>query len=146
MSRPPLNIGILMRDPWVAVNDQVVRRQREKGHSAVRPAHGAVFQHIDAEGTRVSVLAERARISKQSMAELVAHLEKEGYLERIPDPTDRRAKLVRETRRGRELVKIARAAIAELEEEWAELLGRRKARQLRALLEELNTKLDGLRG
>ena len=45
----------------------------------------------------MSVLAERAAITKQSMAELVAHLERHGYVERVPDPTDRRAKLVRST-------------------------------------------------
>ena len=48
--------------------------------------HGNVLQFLDAEGTRVSELARRAQITKQSMAVLVAHLERHGYAERVPDP------------------------------------------------------------
>ena len=76
------------------------------------------------------------------MAELVEHLERHGYVERLPDPSDRRAKLVRATARGRELYAIAREVVAELEEEWTKLLGKEKMRRLRAILEELNDGLD----
>jgi DNA-binding MarR family transcriptional regulator len=86
----------------------------------------------------VSVLAERAQMTKQSMAELVGHLEAHGYVERVPDPTDRRAKLVRSTARGRESFPIALAAIAEMEVRWTERLGEARMRELRALLAELN--------
>jgi len=72
------------------------------------------------------------------MAELVAHLERHGYVERVPDPADRRAKLVRATSRGDELYAIAGEFVAELEIEWGRRLGRRKMRQLRELLAELN--------
>jgi DNA-binding MarR family transcriptional regulator len=75
------------------------------------------------------------------MAELVAHLERLGYVERVPDPTDRRAKLVRATSRGNELYSIAREVVAEIEAEWTRRLGKAKMRQLRALLEELNATL-----
>jgi len=89
----------------------------------------------------VSVLAERAQITKQSMAELVAHLERLGYVERVPDPSDKRAKLVRATRRGRQLYAIARDVVAEIEADWTKRLGKAKMRQLRELLEELNAGL-----
>ena len=89
----------------------------------------------------MSVLAERAQITKQSMAELVVHLERHGYVERIPDPGDRRAKLVRATPRGSEVYAIAREFVAELEAEWAARLGKLKMRRLRELLEELNAAL-----
>ncbi len=75
------------------------------------------------------------------MAELVAHLEHHGYLERVPDPSDGRAKLVSATPRGDELYAIAREFVAELEQEWTERLGAQKMRRLRALLEELNAAL-----
>jgi len=81
-------------------------------------------------------------MTKQSMAELVTHLERLGYVERVPDPSDRRAKLVRATPRGRELYVIAREVVAEIEAEWTERLGKAKMRQLRALLEELNAGLE----
>ena len=107
----------------------------------MRPPHGNVFQFLDDAGTRVSVLAERAQITKQSMAELVAHLERHGYVERVPDPDDRRAKLVRATPSGSEIYAIAREFVAELEAEWAGRLGEPKMRRLRELLEELNASL-----
>jgi DNA-binding MarR family transcriptional regulator len=75
------------------------------------------------------------------MAELVAHLERHGYVERVPDPRDRRARLVQATARGREVYAIARDVVAELEREWTALLGADKMRRLRALLTELNAVL-----
>jgi DNA-binding MarR family transcriptional regulator len=137
----PPNVGILLRDPFRALVGHIHRRLAERGHPEIRPAHGNVFQFLDAEGTRVSVLAERAQMTKQSMAELVAHLEANGYVERIPDPTDRRAKLVRATPKGLDSVPVALEAIAEVEAYWTERLGAVKMRRLRKLLEELNAKL-----
>jgi DNA-binding MarR family transcriptional regulator len=89
----------------------------------------------------VSTLAQRAQMTKQSMAELVAHLERHGYVERIPDPADRRAKLVRVTQRGRQVIPIARQAIAEVEARWSEALGERDMKRLRGLLARLNERL-----
>jgi DNA-binding MarR family transcriptional regulator len=137
----PPNVGILLRDPFRALVSHVHKRLAERGHPEIRPAHGNVFQFLDAQGTRVSVLAERAQVTKQSMAELVAHLEANGYVERIPDPTDRRAKLVRATPKGLDSVPIALDAIAEIEAQWTERLGEVKMRRLHKLLEELNAKL-----
>jgi len=134
----PKNLAGLLRDPWIAISERVDQRLAEHGHTHVRPAHGNVFIWLDDDGTRVSVLAERARMTKQSMGELVAHLESNGYVERVPDPADRRAKLVRATASGKALYPIARAAIAEIEAGWAAALGDAKMRRLRELLEELD--------
>jgi DNA-binding MarR family transcriptional regulator len=147
-SRPPKtapeNLAILFREPFRVGTELLHRRFAERGHPDIRPVHGNVMQFLDDAGTRVSVLAERAQIAKQSMAELVAHLERLGYVERVPDPSDGRAKLVRATARGRQLYPIAREVVAELEAEWTRQLGRTKMRQLRALLEELNAGLAEL--
>ena len=137
----PANLAILFREPFRVGNELLHRRFAERGHPEIRPAHGNVMQFLDAEGTRVSVLAGRAQMTKQSMAELVAHLEELGYVERVPDPGDRRAKLVRATARGRQLYPIARDVVAELEAEWTRRLGKAKMGQLRGLLEELNSAL-----
>ena len=136
-----VNLGILLREPFRIGTAQLHQRLAERGHPDVRPPHGNVFQFLDDAGTRVSVLAERAQITKQSMAELVVHLERHGYVERVPDPGDRRAKLVRATPRGRQVYAIAREFVAELEAEWTGRLGRKKMRALRELLEELNAGL-----
>jgi DNA-binding MarR family transcriptional regulator len=139
--RAPENLAILLREPFRAGTDLLHRRFAERGHPEIRPPHGNVMQYLDDGGTRVSVLAERAQMTKQSMAELVAHLEQLGYVERAPDPSDRRAKLVRATPRGRQLYAIAREVVAEIEAEWTRRLGKAKMRRLRELLEELNAGL-----
>ena len=139
--RRPENLGILLREPYRIASAELVERFAERGHPDVRTPHGNVFPFLDDSGTRVSVLAERAQVTKQSMAELVAHLERLGYVERIPDPRDRRAKLVRATSRGNELYAIAREFAAEVEQRWTRRLGKQKMRQLRELLEELNSGL-----
>jgi DNA-binding MarR family transcriptional regulator len=139
--RRPENLGVLLREPYRVANDRLHARFAERGHPDIRTPHGNVFAFLDDRGTRVSVLAERAQVTKQSMAELVAHLERHGYVERVPDPDDRRAKLVRATRRGNQLYAIAREFVAETEAEWTRRLGKAKMRDLRKLLEELNASL-----
>jgi DNA-binding MarR family transcriptional regulator len=120
------------------MTEQLMQRLAERGHPEVRFAHGNVFQYLDDDGTRIGVLAERAGISKQAMAQLVAHLEKHRYVERSTDPADRRAQLVRATPRGREVFAIAREVIAEIDVRLETRLGTAKKRRLRSLLEELN--------
>ena len=135
------NLGELLREPFRIGSELLHERLAERGHAEVRAPHGNVFQVLDDEGTRVSVLAQRAQVTKQSMAELVAHLEQHGYVERVPDPADGRAKLVRATRRGKQVYAVARQFVAELEQRWTEQIGERKMRQLRSLLTELNEAL-----
>jgi DNA-binding MarR family transcriptional regulator len=133
----PANLAVLMREVFVALNDIVVARLAERGHDVVRPAHGAVFQYLDDTGTTVSVLAERAHMTKQAMAELVQHLESHGYLTRVPDPEDRRAKLVLPTERGHEVIAIAQGLVPELEGQVTKLLGVDRTRALRQDLETI---------
>jgi DNA-binding MarR family transcriptional regulator len=133
----PANLAVLVREVFVALNDIVVARLAVRGHDVVRPAHGAVFQYLDDTGTTVSVLAERAQMTKQAMAELVQHLESHGYLTRVPDPNDRRAKLVLPTERGHEVIAIAQGLVPELEGQVTKLLGVDRTRALRQDLETI---------
>jgi len=135
------NLGLLLREPYRIGSEQLHRRIAERGHPEVRAPHGNVFEYLDADGTSVSELARRAQMTKQSMADLVAHLERHGYVERVADPSDGRVKLVRATARGEEVYAVARDVVAELEAVWAARLGEAKMGRLRALLEELNAKL-----
>jgi DNA-binding MarR family transcriptional regulator len=137
----PENLAILLREPFRAMNARLLERLAERGHPEVRSAHGNVFQYLDDDGTRVSLLAERAQVTKQAMAQLVDHLEHHGYVERVADPRDGRAKLVRATDRGREVFAIAREVVAEVDAQLTERLGEAKLRRLRALLEELDAAL-----
>jgi DNA-binding MarR family transcriptional regulator len=139
--RMPENLAILLREPFRTMNEELIGMLAARGHPEVRYAHGSVFQFLDDAGTRVSVLAERAQITKQAMAQLVAHLEAHGYVERVPDPSDRRAKLVRTTARGRDVFSVVREFLAEVDARLAARLGEAKVRRLRALLQDLNEAL-----
>jgi DNA-binding MarR family transcriptional regulator len=134
----PENLAILLREPFRAMSDEVYERLAACGHGEVRAAHGSVFQYLDDDGTRVVELAQRAQMTKQSMASLVAHLEAHGYVERITDPSDGRAKLVRTTARGREVFAVVRELVAEIDARLVERLGAAKLAQLRTLLQELD--------
>ena len=133
----PANIAVLLREAFVAINDLVITRLAERGHAVVRPAHAAVFQYLDDTGTTVSLLAERAQMTKQAMAELVQHLETHGYVVRVPDPTDRRAKLVLPTERGHDVLAVAQEIAPQIERQITELLGADRMRALRADLETI---------
>ncbi|MBO0837141.1 MAG: MarR family transcriptional regulator, partial [Actinobacteria bacterium] len=78
------------------------------GHTSIRHKHGAVFANLDAAGTRPSVLAERAGMTKAALGELVDELERIGYVRRQPDPSDRRAKLVVPTDTAKEVTALVR--------------------------------------
>jgi DNA-binding MarR family transcriptional regulator len=104
--------------------EELVERLRAAGFSDMTAAHHPVFENIDRDGTRLTVLAARTGMTHQSMGELVQALEMRGYVKRTVDPTDRRARLVRLTPKGRRAVRRAIAEIAEIESQWLERFGR----------------------
>jgi DNA-binding MarR family transcriptional regulator len=131
------NIGRLLLRVQRDFDAELNARLRERGYQDVRLAHSALFAHIDLEGTRSSELAERAGMTKQGMGQLVADLEKKGYVERVEDPADGRAKLVRLTKKGRRHVRDAREIIREIETAYARGLGDERLETLRAILKDL---------
>jgi DNA-binding MarR family transcriptional regulator len=135
--RPP-NIAELLHGPFQILVDELHEGLAEAGYPDIRPAHGNVFGYIRKEGSRLTELAERAQLTKQTVGYLVDYLEERGYVERGPDPDDRRAKIVRLTDEGRELIDVARKIMDRIEARWAKLLGEDRMEQLRELLTELN--------
>ena len=99
-----------------------------------KPAHSAVFAQIVPEGSRLTDLARGANMSPQAMGELVDELEQLEYVVRHPDPTDRRAKLIVLTPKGRDCIAAGMATIDGIEQQLTELLGERGHRELRRLL------------
>ena len=128
----------LLHDVQRAIQDELHARLSELGWAEIRPSHGCVFGGVEREGSRLTDLAERARLTKQSVGEIVSNLEGLGYVERIPDPDDKRAKLVRLTPQGEEVQRAAREIFAQIETEWGKRIGKQKVAQLRATLEELS--------
>jgi DNA-binding MarR family transcriptional regulator len=115
--------------------EELHRRLNEEGHPEIRPGHGCVFRFIDPEGTRLTVLADRSGFTKQAVGEVVDQLESLDYLERVPDPADGRAKIIRLTGRGLDGMTAARRIFADLEREWAARFGEERIAQLRETLE-----------
>jgi DNA-binding MarR family transcriptional regulator len=118
-------------------SDELTRRVYAAGYTDIRPGHGCVFGTIDPEGSRLTDLAERAGMTKQTVGEVTSDLEKLGYVERVPDPTDGRAKIIRLTARGREAHAIGRDLIDGIEHDWADQFGSERVAALRELLEEI---------
>jgi DNA-binding MarR family transcriptional regulator len=112
-------------------------RLAERGHPEIRAGHGCVFRFVDERGCRLTELADRAGFTKQAVGEVVVDLEGLGYVERVPDPADGRAKIIRLTGRGQEGQQLARSIFAEIEGEWAERVGEERMATLREVLEEL---------
>lgn len=139
-------IGALLRIAFQATVERVRERLADAGYTDLTMAHFSVFQHLPPGGARVTTLAMKAQITKQSMSALVEHLERQGYLERRPDPGDRRASVVDLTARGEALVQVARGAIEELEREWAEHLGSERMEQLRSTLRDLASLIEQQQG
>jgi DNA-binding MarR family transcriptional regulator len=106
-------------------------------YSDIRPTHGCVFRFVREDGMRLTRLAELAGITKQSAGEIVDDLANRGYVERTPDPADKRAKLICLTDKGREAQATGFALFAEVERQWIERYGAERWAAMRDLLEEI---------
>ncbi len=114
------------------------------GHPSIRRAHLQLMPHLDLAGTRITELARRAEISKQAVGQLVTDMEAGGYVERVPDPSDQRAKIVVLTKRGRDAVIEGLAVFDALKNELIAELGAEVVEGLIDGLERLCPALDAL--
>ena len=133
---PPM-IGALLRFPWEAVQEHMLERLHANGFTDFDPSYLIVVQYPGPQGERPSDLAARLRMSKQALNHLLGQLERRGYLERRPDPDDKRSKRIVLTARGSEAANTIRTAVAEMEGTWTQQLGPRRFDQLRNLLRDL---------
>ena len=137
-----LNLGLLCFIGYRAVEARVLAAIAEAGFDDVTPAQGRIAARIGPDGTRVGDLAEQALVTKQTATATVDRLEQAGYVRRIPDPSDARARLVVMAERGQQVIAVARKAEAEVEAEWVQHLGESAARDLRVALEKLREIAD----
>lgn len=137
-------IGELLRVPAHAVQRSIHRAFTEAGYAGLRPAHMSILQHVDhpPSGTRITELAERAMMTKQSMGQLVADMAERGLVELTTDPRDGRAKIVRLTDRGWKMHETAGDIAKGLEADWSSRLGPQKFQDLKQLLKDLIASLD----
>jgi DNA-binding MarR family transcriptional regulator len=132
-----LMIGALLTFPVQVLGRRVAAVLAEQGFTDYRLTYQPVFQFCQPEGSRLTELAKRAGITKQSMAEIIDVLEQRGYVERIPDPSDGRALLIRRTQRGWEVNRVARAVVEQVQQEWAQVLGEERFQRLLDTLRQL---------
>ncbi len=136
---PPLGLLLrLVHQHWTQAVDHALD---VAGFGDIRPPHANVFTFTPPEGIQVSELTRLAHVRKQTMTQAVEELEKLGYVERRPDPDDRRARLVFLTERGKAVRPIASATGRKVDERWAELTSPQEMDMLRQALLQLFDKV-----
>jgi DNA-binding MarR family transcriptional regulator len=116
----PFTVLMAFRRTARLMVEELTARLQADGYEGVNPGYHAFFENVDPGGTRLTELAARADMTHQSMSELVAALERRGWVERRPDPNDGRARLVCLTADGRELTRRGLHHINAIEAEWQE--------------------------
>lgn len=135
------NLGLLLFIPYRFMESAVMDALRARGHEL--PLNQArVFQRIAVGGSRLAELAQAAQLPKQTVGSIVDQLERAGYVRRVPDPDDARARRVTITARGKQLVDISLPVVREVEAAWRAHLGTTRSRQLREALTALREVTD----
>ena len=142
MQEAAINFGVLLFIPYRQMESRILQAIRDAGFDDVTLAQARVFQRIAPGGSRLTDLAEQAQMTKQSAAGLVDELERMHYVRRVPDPNDRRARLIQIDKRGRQAAKAAQTAHDEVQAEWRSHLSTRRFGQLREALEDLRAITD----
>jgi DNA-binding MarR family transcriptional regulator len=130
-------LGALLRLGWQFVRDEIFSGVIAAGYEDLNPAHVGLFRYPTLDRQRPSEVAEQLRITRQSVNDLLGHLERRGYVTREPDPTDGRARMIRLTAKGRRLEKTINAQAKEAELKIAQWLGPESFSELRTTLETL---------
>ena len=136
------NTGRLLINAARRYEIRALKHVTSNGFPEVTATHMAVPRNLDLEGTRITELAKRCAMTKQSMSELVRQCENMGFVKLSPDPRDGRAKTVVFTARGRKLLVVIRAAIDIQERGLERLLGKAALHQVRAALTTFNFAAD----
>lgn len=117
------DLGVLAGRLLFAVQEEMFDALAREGHPNLRPQHGAVLAYLDAEGSRATDLARHSGQHKQVVGKVIDELEALGYLERRPDPADRRAKLIVPTPLGLDQMARSDAIMAAIEDRHAQAVG-----------------------
>jgi DNA-binding MarR family transcriptional regulator len=136
------SLGVLMFVAHRAMETRVIDTLAEAGFDDITLAQARVFERVGPHGTRLTELAEQAQVTKQTAGFLVDQLERAGYVERRPDPTDARARLVCAAPRGEEAIRAAAAVVGQVEAEWEAYLGTRAFAQLQRSMRKLREITD----
>lgn len=134
---PGWQLALLLLAGFRDLVDETHRRLAEQGHAGARPAHGFALQAIGAGATNAE-LATRLAVTKQAAAKTIASLEREGYVERSNDAADARRRIVRPTKRGRELLALSESAFEHAATVWRDRAGNEPIDRLGSTLHQLD--------
>jgi DNA-binding MarR family transcriptional regulator len=137
-----VDLGTLLFIPYRYTEDRIFQALRNAGFDDWTLAQCRVFQRVAPDGSRLTDLAEQAQMTKQSAGVMVDQLERLGYVRRVPDPTDGRARLIVIEQRGRGAVEVAMATLDEILAEWKTYLGTRNFTMLHQILDQLREITD----
>lgn len=137
-----LPLGVLLFIPTRAMEAATMDGLVRAGYTDMTVAQARIAARIDPGGSRITQLAAAAQVTKQTAGFLVEQLERAGYVERVPDPTDGRARLVKVSARGHAAREEVLPALAELEEQWLAHVGPERMAQLRETLTMLREIAD----
>ena len=132
----------MLRAVWQWLRDQMYAGVVAAGYDDLSAAHVGLWRYPGLEGLRPSQLADRVGITKQSVNDLLGHLEQHGYLSRVPDPSDGRGRVIRLTSKGRRLEQTIYDEAGAAQLRIAEILGARDFAQLQSSLELLTEQLS----
>ncbi len=114
------------------------RRMRETEFCALSLAHSRnILRHLGSGPRRASQLVQASDVSKQALSQQIAHLERNGYISVEPDPTDHRARILSLTDKGVSAQRLVKRLFAEIEADWAELVGESELDSVRTVLTRL---------
>lgn len=116
---------------------QTGERLAEHGYGDLRPMHLLVIERLVLSEVRATELAETIGLTKQATGQILDRMDELGYLRRVPDPSDGRAKVLELTDRGRRAAQMLRSIADENEARWMATLGQTRYRQFRATLGSL---------
>ena len=128
------DLGVLASRLLLSLQSELFGRLAEAGFGDLHPRHGAVLAYLDEDGIRATELARLSGLHKQVIGRIVDELEDLGYVERQPDPADRRAKLIFPTTRGLEQLRLEDEVVAEIEARHAQEVGARTYAEFRDVL------------
>lgn len=135
------NIGRLALFCYNHFETSMLQNLARQGITDIKPTHLRVFRNIDYDGTRVTEIAARAKVTKGAMSQVLAECERLGYIVAVTDADDARARVVKFTAEGRKAMQSCRKAIAEVEAEFEAAIGAQKYADLKALLLETRANL-----
>jgi DNA-binding MarR family transcriptional regulator len=134
--------GRLLLQNSVSYERQTIVGLQLAGFADLRKVHVNVTRHLDVDGTRMTELAKRLQVTKAAITALVAECEKDGYVKVDVDSTDRRARVVRFTRKGHRLLEAFKKLVNLLEGELGQILGERDYKIFRQALFLMRDKFD----